>query len=58
MQGGFVQVGYDLYGQATPFATAAGMEALTAGSPAASHPLVPYMQGPRMAGAPGVPGMT
>ena len=54
MQGGFVPVGYDLYGQAAPFA-GAGMEGLPAGSPAQSHPLVPYMQGPRMPGT-AVPG--
>lgn len=51
MQGGFVPVGYDLYGQAAPFAAAPGMEGLPAGSPAPSHPLVPYMQGPRIPGA-------
>ncbi|CAN0368389.1 unnamed protein product, partial [Hapterophycus canaliculatus] len=50
MQGGFVPVGYDLYGQGAPFA-GAGMDGLSAGAQAASHSLVPYMQGPRIPGA-------
>lgn len=52
MQGGFVPVGYDLYGQAAPFA-GAGMDGLSAGAPGAAHPLVPYLQGARIPGAAG-----
>lgn len=47
MQGGFVPVGYDLYGQAqTPFIPG-GMEGLQPGAP--PHQLVPYM-GPHLSG--------
>lgn len=55
MQGGFVPVGYDLYGQAAPFA-GGGMDGLPTGTPGASHSLVPFMQGQRIPG-PGGAGM-
>lgn len=49
VQGGFVPVGYDLYGQAQPQFVNAGMEGLGPGAPP-PHQLVPYMQAPHLSG--------
>lgn len=49
MQGGFVPVGYDLYGQAQTQFVGSGMDGMPPGANG-PHQMVPYMQSPHLAG--------